>query len=88
MKLPNNHELYEYLVLLASQLESRGSAALSRDVLAAARTVSAFPATEFLGESRIALRRVLLAENGVLNQVERTGLQDVLTQLDVSFDSR
>ncbi|MGO8796658.1 MAG: hypothetical protein ACLQLC_17685 [Candidatus Sulfotelmatobacter sp.] len=88
MKLSSNRELYEYLLLLASQLERRGAEVLSKDVNAAARTANAFPATEFLGESRIALRRVLTEESGILSQVERADLLDVLKQLDAAFDRR
>jgi hypothetical protein len=88
MKPSNNRELYEYLVLLESQLRSRGSDALSKNVAAAARTASTIPATEFLGESRIALRRVLAEENGILSQIERADLQDVLSQLDATLDGR
>jgi len=87
MKLSSNRELYEYLVLLASQLEGR-SEALSRNVAAAARKANTIPATEFLGESRIALRRVLAEQNGILNQIERGDLEDVLRQLDAAFDRR
>jgi hypothetical protein len=48
MKLHSNRELYEYLVLLASQLEGRGSKALSRGVAPAARTAeSANPGSHF-----------------------------------------
>jgi len=79
--------LYKYLLLVASNLESCGSA-LSRDVSAAARTASTFPATEFLGESRIALRRVLAEEDGILSQIERADLQAALRQIDVALDER
>jgi hypothetical protein len=88
MKPSNHRELYEYLVLLASDLKSRGSETLSKDVAAASRTASTIPQTEFLGESRIALRRVLAEENGILNQTERDDLQDVLRQLDAAFARR
>jgi hypothetical protein len=75
MKLSSNRELYEYLLLLALRLESRGAEVLSKSVSAAARTANTFPATEFLGESRIALRRVLAEENGMLSQVELVDLR-------------
>jgi hypothetical protein len=88
MKLSNNRELYEYLVLLESKLKGYGSHGLSNDVAAAARTAATIPVTEFLGESRISLRRVLAEENGVLSQNERAEIQDVLQQLDASFDRR
>jgi hypothetical protein len=88
MKLSSNRELYEYLVLLESRFRSRGSEALSKDVTAAARRANTVPATEFIGESRIALRRVLAEENGILSRIESSELQDVLIQLDTAFDRR
>jgi hypothetical protein len=84
--LSNNRDLYEYLLFLASVLEQRGATALSEIVQFASRLASTFPATEFLGESRIALRRVLGEENGILNDQERTDLCDVLKQLDSAFN--
>ena len=72
MKLSNNGELYEYLMLLGSELKSRGSEMLSKDVVAASRTAWTIPITEFLGESRIALRRVLEEENGILTTLNAT----------------
>lgn len=86
--LSNNRDLYEYLLFLASVLQQRGSATLSEIVQFASRQASTFPATEFLGESRIALRRVLDEENGILNDQERTDLRDVLKQLDRAFKRR
>jgi hypothetical protein len=50
--------------------------------------VDVIPATEFLGESRIALRRVLAEENGILSPIERADRQDVLRQLDAALDGR
>jgi hypothetical protein len=87
MKLSSNRDLYEYLVRLASELEGRLEA-LSRALAAAARTRSVSPATEFLGESRIVLRRVLAEENGILSQIERETLQDMLREVDATFDRR
>jgi hypothetical protein len=88
MELSSNRELYEYLLFLDSQLESRGSGVLSKGLAAAARTASAIPVTEFLGESRIALRRVLAEESGILSRTERADLQHVLRQLDAALDTR
>ena len=84
--LSSNRDLYEYLLLLAPMLKQRGATALSEDVQFASRLASTIPATEFLGESRIALRRVLDEENGILNAQERTDLCDVLRQLDSAFN--
>jgi hypothetical protein len=86
--LSNNRELYEYLLFLDSVLKQRGATALSEIVQFAIGQASTFPATEFLGESRIALRRVLDEENGILNDQERTDLRDVLKQLDSAFKKR
>jgi hypothetical protein len=58
MRLENNRQLYDYLAAIGTTLNARGAVELSRVVLAASRTVSTIPDTEFLGESRIALRRV------------------------------
>ncbi len=88
MKLSSNRDLYEYLLLLASQLENQGAEVLRKDVSAAARTANVFPAPEFLGKSRIALRRVLSEGNSFMSQIDRAELQDVLGQLDVAFDGR
>jgi hypothetical protein len=41
-------------------------------VVAASRTAWTIPITEFLGESRIALRRVLEEENGILTTLNAT----------------
>ena len=65
----NNRELYEYLFFLASELKKRKLNELSEAVVFAGRQVSGM-STEFLGESRIALRRVLKEENGVLSSQE------------------
>ena len=48
--------------------------------------VDGIPATEFLGKSRLALRRVRAEENGILSRIERADLQDVLRQLDAVLD--
>jgi len=86
--LSDNQDLYKYLLFLASVLKQRGATALSEIVQFASRQASTFPATEFLGESRIALRRVLDEEKGILNNEERTDLCDVLKQLDNAFKRR
>jgi len=43
---------------------------------------------EFFGESRIVLRPVYRAEDGILTVQERNDLADVLNQLDDAFDKR
>jgi hypothetical protein len=85
-KLSSNRELYDYLLRLMADLERRGARALV-DALAVAKGHAAM-STEFLGETRMALRRVLKEENGILEQPERAELVDVLKQLDDLHDQR
>ena len=87
MRLDNNRQLYDYLSAIGTELNARGAVELSRVVLAAARTVKGIPITEFLGESRIALRRVE-NEQTVLTENERLELLDVVRQLDEAFSRR
>jgi hypothetical protein len=88
MKLSDNKQLFDYLVSLSSKLASAGVGQLSEEVASAARTVAAIPATEFLGEARIVLRRVLKMDVGILDDGERADLLDVLTQLDMALPER
>ena len=83
----NNRELFDYLILLASMLRERKFNELSEAVTFASQQASGMSA-EFLGESRIALRRVLCEEGGILTVQERNDLSGVLKQLDDSFDKR
>jgi len=79
--------LYAYLVYLGSVLQSRGSEQLC-DVVARASRLGRGMSTEFLGESRMALRRVADEERGLLSRAERTVLLEILRQLDAAFDNR
>lgn len=83
----NNRELYDYLIFLISALKERGAKALSEAVTFASGQASSM-STEFLGESRIALRQVLKEENGVLLQQERDDLLQVVKQLDDVFGAQ
>jgi hypothetical protein len=85
--LSSNLELYQYLLALSAELRKRNARDLSEVITHASRT-SAGMSTEFLGESRIALRRVLTEEDGVLTVGERDELLDVLKQLDNALDKR
>jgi hypothetical protein len=85
--LSNNRELYDYLLFLSSAFKERGAVALSKAVTFAIGQAAAM-STEFLGESRIALRQVLKDENGVLTQQERDDLLQVVKQLDDALDGR
>lgn len=84
MRLENNRQLYEYLAAIGAMLDTRGAVELSHVVLAASRMAAGIPVTEFLGESRIALRRVENEEN-VLTESEHLELLAVLRQLDEAF---
>jgi hypothetical protein len=83
----NNRELYEYLLSLAAELKKRKFEELSEAVSFASRQAAGM-STEFLGETRIALRRVLKEEDGILTVQERADLSDVLRQLDEALDGR
>jgi hypothetical protein len=84
MRLDNNRQLHDYLAAIGAKLNARGAVDLSRVMLAASRTVATLPDTEFLGESRIALRRVE-NEQTVLTEDERLELLDIVRQLDEAF---
>jgi hypothetical protein len=84
--LSSNRELYEYLLCLAAELKKRRLEELSEAVVFASRQAAGNMSTEFLGESRIALRRVSKEEGGVLTVQERAALSDVLKQLDEALD--
>jgi hypothetical protein len=86
MKLASNRELYEYLLSLSSILKSRGSEELSHLVREASRFAAGM-STEFLGESRIALRQVV-NDADILRQEEQADLLDVIDQLDIALDRR
>ena len=85
--LSSNRELYEYLVLLAGKLKERGFPELSETVRLASRHAASNMSTEFLGESRIALRQLLQRKGNALTDQEHTDLLDVLKQLDDNLAS-
>jgi len=66
-------------------LISREAAQLG-EVVDFARRQAAGMRTEFLGESRIALRRVVDNAGGVLNDQEIADVRNVLEQLNQAFD--
>ena len=85
MHLANNQELYNYLVRLAQYLKERDAIQLSDVVTRASRQASSL-SSDFLGESRIALRRVLSEGTDVLEASERVDVDDVLRQLTAAID--
>ncbi len=66
-RLSNNTELCQYLQFLWKTLEERHAKELSEAVAHASR-MSPYMTTEFLGESRIALRKLTKEEHGVLTR--------------------
>lgn len=84
----NNQEFYDYLTLLISRLHERGFHDLAKPLEFAASQASS-NSTEFLGESRIALRQ-LLDENPVqaLTEPEIAEVHSALRQLDTAFLNR
>jgi len=86
-QLKSNSELYQYLVRLISRLRTRGAAELADSVEFASRQASGI-STEFLGESRIALRKLLEKEHGILTETERKEASEILRQLDAALDGR
>jgi hypothetical protein len=77
--------LFDYLLRLADALSSRGAIELSE----AARCASAQAtsnSTEFLGESRIALRRILRDGKPILQPLEQAEIEDVLRQLTAAIN--
>jgi len=87
VRLRDNQQPYDYLVAISTKLNNRGAVELSQDVLAASRVVATIPIAEFLGESRIALRRVENKQT-VLTDEECSELRDVIRQLDEAFARR
>jgi hypothetical protein len=85
--LRDSRELYEYLLSASKVLANRNATDLAETVAHASRT-SAGMSTEFLGESRIALRKVLREGRGILTSQEKADMSCVLTQLDKALDER
>jgi hypothetical protein len=85
--LASNAALYQYLVELGESLRKLGSPELADIVTSASNQASAL-STEFLGESRIALRRVWSRGAAILSDQAYADLLDVLKQLDTALDKR
>lgn len=83
----SNKDLYEYLQFLSSILEKREATSLNTAITFALAQASS-SSTEFIGESRIALQRVVNEEKQILSDQERGDLLGVLKQLDNALDRR
>jgi hypothetical protein len=86
-QLANNKELYDYLVDLSAKLRVRGAESFAEAALAASRQAAGL-STEFLGEARIALRKLSDSDEAVLTSAERADMADVLSQLSAALDGR
>jgi hypothetical protein len=82
--LASNTDLYNYLRSLANLLTERGSAELAESIRFAASQGTGLT-TEFLGESRIALQRVLDSDVGALQLQERDELRGVIGQVEAAL---
>ena len=82
--LARNMDLYNYLRSLADLLVDRGSAGLADSIRFAARQGTGL-STEFPGEARIPLRRVLDSEGGALQLHERNELRGVISQVEAAL---
>jgi len=86
-QLANNKELYDYLVVLAAKLRVGGAESLADMVFTASKQAAGLSA-DFLGESRIALRKLSDSDEVVLSDADREDLADVLRQLSSALDRR
>ena len=83
----SNSDLHDYLLRLEGVLRSHHLDALAVAVASASRQASGLN-TEFLGESRIVLRRVLVQGENALSRRDRSELRSLLDQLDAALDHR
>lgn len=83
-KLSSNTDLYDYLLSLGDLLAGREVSQLAEAVRFAARQGTGL-STEFLGESRIALRQVLDAEGGALEMHERDELRSIISEVETAL---
>jgi hypothetical protein len=82
-------ELYDYLVTLSSVLQARGASDLAKEAERASRFAVGLKigqSTEFVGESKIALRRIRTDGNNILNDKEQQEIDDILRQLTSSLN--
>lgn len=87
MYFSNNEDLYKYLLYLISILNERGRDDLSEKIEFASKQATS-SATEFLGESRIAIKEVLLRAGTILNEKEKLDLTSALTQIGSALERR
>ncbi len=77
-------ELYAYLVSLASVLEAAGDAEAARQLLHVSKFASG-STSEFYGEARLLLPKVLKQSGARLSQLEHARLRDVIRDIEAAF---
>ena len=85
--LASNKDLYAYLVALSTKLKDREAKSLAAIVHSASRQAAGL-SNEFLGESRIALRKVYDSDEAGLSGTERVEMAKVLETLTAALDRR
>lgn len=82
MKVPETkEEVHEFLRALKAELTARGSKELGA-LLDAALSCSPFMSTEFLGETRMGLWKLLREGKGRLSPQERAVVEQVIQKID------
>lgn len=85
--LSSSQELYDLLIRLALELRARGAMGLAEAIdFATGQAGTSIP--EFVGESRIALRRVAAESEDVLSAPESERIREILEQIDSWFQGR
>jgi hypothetical protein len=87
MIFSSNADLYSYLERLRQTLANRGADDLA-DLAGGALRFACGMSTEFLGESRIALRAISQSKNNPLDPLDRQLLAKAISELDAAFDRR
>jgi hypothetical protein len=77
-------DLYNYLLWLAEQLQSAGAVQAASDVRQASKFASG-STSEFYGESRLLLPKVLQSEGGRMPELERARLAATIELIESEF---
>ena len=80
-ELASNNDLYEYMASLHRLIVDRGALVSAKFIQSAMMQATGL-STEFLGESRNALEKVLIEENETLTLKEQEELHNVISQLN------
>ena len=78
-------DLFRYLVGLGALFENSGDTARAQRVLHVSKFVSG-STTEFYGEARLLLPRILAEAGDTLPEVERAKLRDIISRVERAFD--